>query len=161
MQDRINRAMGGLAAAFMTFALTLPAAAEEAKDCPTGDLPEAGTIEATATTVGFIVGARWGEGTLTLTDGSQHKFTFSGAKIIETGVAEVQITGKVFNLAKLEDFPGDYSAISGGLTVIEGIAGGAVLKNKNCVYIHADAESQGVRLSAPAPGGVLVDFAEE
>jgi hypothetical protein len=62
-----------------------PAAAED--DCPKGDLPVTGTAEGRATTVGFIVGARWGEGTLTLNDGSQHKFTGKGAKLIETGVA--------------------------------------------------------------------------
>jgi hypothetical protein len=69
-----------------------PAAAED--DCPKGDLPVTGTVEGRATTVGFIVGARWGEGTLTLNDGSQHKFngrqhkfTGKGAKLIETGVA--------------------------------------------------------------------------
>ena len=46
------------------------------------------------------------------------------------------------------------AAVSGGLTVIKEIAGGAVLNNDNRVYINVDIE--GVRLSAPAPGGVLI-----
>ncbi len=136
-----------------------PASAAE-KVCPKVDSPPSGTIKAQAKTVGFIVGVRWGEGTLTLNDGSQHKFTFSGAKLVETGAATVAIEGEVYNLKRLEDFPGDYGTISGGLTLIKGVVGGAVLSNSNCVYIRAKAESEGVRLSAPAPGGVLVKFAE-
>ena len=143
----------------LTFATlqSVPAAAE---DCPEGDLPAAGTIEGRATTVGWIVGARWGEGTLTVNDGSQHKFTGSGVKLLETGAAEVTFKGSVHNLEKLEEFEGDYAAVSGGLTVIKGVAGGAVLNNDNCVYINIDIESEGVRLSAPAPGGVLIKFEE-
>ena len=144
-----------LTAVVLTFAMLQSAGAAE-KDCPTGDLPVAGTIEGRATTVGYIVGVRWGEGTLTLNDGSQHKFTGSGAKLLETGVAEVTFKGNLYNLENLEDFEGDYAAVSTGLTVIEGITGGAVLNNDNCVYINVDIESEGVRLSAPAPGGVLI-----
>ncbi len=148
-----------LSAAVLVFAMLQSAAAAE-KDCPKGDLPVSATIEGRATTVGWIVGVRWGEGTLTLNDGSQHKFTGSGAKLLETGVAEVTFKGNVYNLEKLEDFEGDYAAVSTGLTVIKGITGGAVLNNDNCVYINIDIESEGLRLSAPAPGGVLIKFEE-
>ena len=61
---------------------------------------------------------------------------------------------------RIATLSGDYAAISQGLTLIEGLTGSAVLTNDNCVYIEVDAESQGVRLSAPAPGGVLIEFAE-
>ena len=136
-----------------------PSVAQE-KDCPDVEPVLAGTVKGTMTTAGFIVGARWGGGTLTLNDGTVRDFNASGAKLLETGVAEVQFTGNVYNLEKLEDFPGDYAAISQGLTLIEGITGSAVLTNENCVYIEVDAESQGVRLGAPAPGGVLIEFEE-
>ena len=144
-----------LGAAVLVLAAPEPVAAAE-KECPKGDLPVAGTVEGHATTVGFIVGVRWGEGILNLEDGSQHKFTAKGAKLLETGVAEVTFKGQIYNLEKLEDFEGDYGAVSGGLTIIKGITGGAVLSNDNCVYINVEAESEGVRLSAPAPGGVLI-----
>ena len=155
----MTRTLGmALAAVALTFA-TLPIATAIAEDdCPKGDLPVAGTVEGRATTVGWIIGVRWGEGTLTLNDGSQHKFTGSGAKLLETGAAEVTFKGKVHNLAKLDDFEGDYGAVSGGLTVIEGLDAGAVLKNDNCVYISVDIETEGVRLSAPAPSGILISL---
>ena len=149
-------------AALTVLALTLatasfaPALAED--DCPKGDLPAAGTVEGRATTAGYIIGVRWGEGTLTLNDGSARKFTGEGAKLLETGVAEVTFKGKVYNLAKLEDFAGDYGAVSGGLTVIEGLDAGAVLKNENCVYMNVDIDTEGVRLSAPAPSGIMIKF---
>ena len=77
-----------LTAVALTFA-ALQSAAAVAEDCPKGDLPVSATLEGRATTVGFIIGVRWGEGTLTLNDGSQHKFTGSGAKLLETGAAKV------------------------------------------------------------------------
>ena len=136
-----------------------PSIAED-RNCPDVEPVLAGTVKGTMSTAGFIVGIRWGEGTLILNDGTTRDFNASGAKLLETGVAEVQFTGNVYNLDKLEDFPGDYSAVGQSLTLIEGLTGSAVLTNKNCVYIEVDAESQGVRLSAPAPGGVLIEFAE-
>ncbi len=148
-----------LTAVALTFAMLQSAAAAE-KDCPEGDLPVSATIEGHATTVGWIVGVRWGEGTLTLNDGSQHKFTGSGAKLLETGAAEVMFKGNVYNLEKLEHFEGDYGSVSGGLTVIKGLDAGALLTNDNCVYLNLDMESEGIRLSAPAPGGVLIKFEE-
>ena len=42
--------------------------------------------------------------------------------------------------------------------VSSGVAGGAMLKNENCVYLNVDIESEGLRLSAPAPGGVLISL---
>jgi hypothetical protein len=147
-----------LGVAITAFAIVPNALAAAKKECPKGDLPVVGTVEGHMTTVGFIVGARWGEGILTLTDGSQHKFTAEGAKLLETGAAEVTFKGNVYNLQKPEDFEGDYGSISGGLTVVEGITGGAMLTNDNCVYINVEVESEGLRLSAPAPGGVLVKF---
>jgi hypothetical protein len=147
-----------LTALALTFAMAPLAPVMAADDCPKGDLPAAGTVEGRATTAGWIVGVRWGEGTLTLNDGTQHKFTGEGAKLLETGAAEVTFKGKVYNMAKLEDFEGDYGAVSGGLTVIKGLDAGAVLKNDNCVYINVDIDTEGVRLSAPAPSGILIKF---
>ncbi len=149
----------GVAAIALTFAMIQTAVATE-QDCPEGDLPVSATVEGYAKTIGWIIGVRWGEGTLTLKDGSQYKFTGSGVKLLETGAAKVTFKGNVYNLSKLEDFEGDYAAVSGGLTVVKGLTGGAILKNSNCVYINLEVESTGVRLSAPAPGGVLIKLEE-
>ncbi len=132
-----------------------------AQDCQSEGLTQAGTYEATAKGVGFILGARWGEGTLTLTDGSQHSFTFNGGKLLDTGVAQTTIKGNVYNLNKLEDFAGDYGVFGGSLTLVKGVAGDSVISNESCVFVDVtDFESEGVRLSAPAPGSVVIKLEE-
>ena len=54
-----------LAAVALLFATLQPASGAE-QDCPKGDLPVSATIEGRATTVGWIVGVRWGEGRASL-----------------------------------------------------------------------------------------------
>ena len=45
--------------------------------------------------------------------------------------------------------------------VVKGLKGGITAKNSsNCVYIHADSATEGVRLSPPAPGGVQIKLAD-
>jgi hypothetical protein len=144
-----------------TLAWMLPQTAQaDQKDCPKGDVEKSGTFQANIKTVGFIVGVRWGEGTLTLNDGSQHKIHLEGAKLLEYGAEEVTLTGEVLNLKKLEDFPGGYGAIGGGVTLGDLGVGAVTLSNDNCVYINAKADAEGLRLSAPAPGGALISFVE-
>ena len=144
-------------AAAISFLIWQPAHGAE-KECPKEGVTKAGTFKAEVMTVGFIVGARWGEGVLTLNDGSQHKIHLEGAKLLEYGAEKVTLTGEVLNLKALEDFPGDYGAIGGGITIGEAGIGGVTMSNDNCVYINATADAEGLRLSAPAPGGVLITF---
>ncbi len=137
-----------------------PANAEaESKDCPQSKAVKAGTIQATVKTVGFIAAARWGEGTLTLNDGSEHRFHAAGGKLLEAGAAEVEVTASVYDLDKLEDFAGDYGAITTNLVIIKGLGGAGVLSNEHCVYIEIDeTDSTGLKVNAPAPGAVQISF---
>ena len=94
-----------VALAVVALTLAAPEAARAAqKDCPKENVEKSGTFQAEITTVGFIVGVRWGEGTITLNDGSQHKIHLEGAKLLEYGAEKVTLTGEVLNLKKLEDF---------------------------------------------------------
>ena len=52
-----------------------------------GGLTKSGTIVATAKSVGFFAGIRWGGGEVTLNDGQKFKFKFKGLKVLDTGVA--------------------------------------------------------------------------
>jgi len=78
-------------------------------------LVKAGTIEVKGGTVGFLVGFRWGSGTLTLNDGTKLKFSFRGLKVLETGAVEIKAVGTVYNLKKPADFEGTYTGFSGDL----------------------------------------------
>ena len=105
-------------AALVSICLASVSLAAETKDCPERELIPAGTFVAVVKSIGFIVGARWGQGTLTLKNGDAHRFSLSGAKILEFGAAEKRLKGTVYNLNKLDEFPGLFLGIGGGLTVI-------------------------------------------
>ncbi len=134
--------------------------AEEKVDCPDRELVKSGTFTATVNSVGLIVGARWGEGTLTLTSGESHKFSLEGAKLMEVGAAEIELSGTVYNLEKLEDFQGVYLGIGGGLAVATATLGGMSISNGVCVVMNAtDQGGKGLRASMPiGPGGVEITF---
>jgi hypothetical protein len=57
-----------------------------------------GKVRFTSTAVSLGVGAEWGEGTLTLNDGSQHPFKMKGIKVIGVGYKKVSAVGTVYNL---------------------------------------------------------------
>ncbi len=53
-----------LVAVAVTWAAPHTADAQQ-QDCPQDNVEKSGTFQANIKTVGFIIGARWGEGTLT------------------------------------------------------------------------------------------------
>ena len=148
------------AAAAIVLSFSVATSAEEKQNCPDRELVKSGTFTAVVRSVGFIVGARWGTGTLTLNNGDSHNFSLKGAKIMEIGAAKKQLAGVVYNLEKLEDFPGTYLGIGGGLTVATAGLGGVSITNGPCVVMNAKAEaSKGLQVSMPiAPGGVRIAF---
>ena len=121
-------------------------------------LVKAGTIEVKGGTVGFLVGFRWGTGTLTLNDGTKLKFSFKGLKLLETGAVEGKAVGTVYNLKKPADFEGTFTGFSGGMTLGKELFGFVNLENARGVIVSVKSANKGVRLSAPGPGGVHVSF---
>ncbi len=124
-------------------------------------LVEAGTIEVKGGNVGFLIGFKWGTGTLTLNDGTKLKFSFKGLKLLETGAVEINATGKVYNLKKPADFEATYSSFSGGMTIGKELFGFVNIENAKGVIISLKSKNKGVRLSGPGPGGVDVSFQPE
>ena len=86
-------------------------------------LVKAGTLEVKGGTVGFLVGFRWGTGTLTLNNGTKLKFSFRGLKVLETGAVEIKAVGTVYNLKKPADFEGTFTGFSGGMTIAKELFG--------------------------------------
>ncbi len=111
--------------------------------------------------MGFLVSVHWGKGTVTLKNGETHKFDVIGGKLIETGFGETHLKGTVYNLDKIEDLEGVYYGAASESALIKGRKGGITAKNSsNCVYIHAESATEGVRLSPPAPGGIQIKLAD-
>ena len=144
------------ATAFSNMALAQSAEAT-AKACDRDNLTQSGTLQFSMTSIGFLVGVRWGEGVLTLNDGFQLSFDVSGAKLLETGIATAKFEGEVYNLTNLEDFEGTYYGASTKITVIKG-KGELQTNNANCVFIKARSTGGGLQLSGPAPEGLSIKF---
>jgi len=132
--------------------------AQETQSCGERELVKAGTFSATGKTVGILVGARWGSGTVTLNNGDRFNFTFEGGKMLDIGVSETDILGVVYNLEKKEDFFGTFLGVGGGLAAVTKTMGGISYTNGKCVVLNGKAVgAEGIRLTNPiGPGGVKV-----
>jgi hypothetical protein len=114
------------------------AGAEETKGNPSGAM----TIKVTQVTAGL--GVSWGDGTLNF-KGKDYKFKVKGLNLIGVGVTSINAKGEVYNLQKLDDFPGTYYGVEAGATVIKGSAG-MVLKNSTGVMLNLKSERTGAAL---------------
>ncbi len=132
--------------------------AQETQSCGDRELVKAGTFRATGKTVGILIGARWGSGTVTLNNGESFRFTFEGGKLLDIGISKTDIFGVVYNLSKKEDFFGTYLGVGGGLAISTKAMGGVSFTNGKCVVVNGKAVGKsGVRLTNPlGPGGVIV-----
>jgi hypothetical protein len=138
---------------------TSMAYADEAPECDieAKGLPVDATLSGHVDSVGFIVGARWGDGVLKLANGDEKSFDIIGAKALETGASATDFTGEVYNLKNLADFDGTYYGASAKITVIAG-DGEGVFNNANCVIVKLKASGKGLQLSAPGAAAVHVSL---
>jgi hypothetical protein len=130
---------------------------EKAQACDRDTMVQSATLKFNLKTIAFLVGVPWGEGVLTLNDGFQLTFDVSGAKLLETGIANANFEGEVYNLNDIEDFEGTYWGASTKLTLVKG-KGELQTNNSNCVFIRARPTGGGLQLSAPAPEGLAIKF---
>jgi hypothetical protein len=110
-----------------------------------------GTVEFSGGSIAAGIGFSWGSGTLTF-KGVKYPITVSGLSVgASAGATSVTASGSVFNLNRLEDFDGNYTAVGTGVTV----GGGAsvlTMKNQNGVVIDKVATTQGLKFSLDAAG---------
>jgi len=108
------------------------------------------TVEFSGGTVAAGVGFSWGSGTLTY-KGKKYPFSVSGLTAGNAGAASVTASGSVYNLNKVEDFEGNYTAVGTGAAVG---GGGSVttMRNQNGVVIDSVATSQGLAISLGTGG---------
>jgi hypothetical protein len=100
--------------------------------------------------VAFGIGFSWGKGVLTF-EGKEYPFKVSGLSVVDVGITKATSAGKVFNLKKIEDFNGNYTAGSAEGTVAGG-AGVLKMKNQNGVEIELVSTTQGVNLKLALEG---------
>ena len=115
------------------------------------------TVQLKEGSVAVGVGYSWGSGTLHY-KGKNYPLKVKGLSIGQVGASKIEATGKVFNLAKLDDFSGNYTAAGVEATVAGG-AGASALKNQNGVVIHLTSTTRGLNFKV-APEGVQLTLAQ-
>lgn len=102
--------------------------------------------------VAIGIGYTWGHGTLyNSKDQKQYKFKLSGVSVADVGGAGITAEGEVYNLATPADLSGNYSAMTAGMTIIEG-GSVAYLKNDKGVVIKLHSQTGGLRFNLSANG---------
>ena len=108
------------------------------------------TLKLSAGSVAAGVGISWGSGTLTY-KGKDYPISVTGLSVGDVGVTKVEASGKVYNLKKLEDFNGNYTAVTAGATVAGG-GGATAMRNQNGVSAELVATTQGLKFNMGAAG---------
>ena len=125
---------------------TLGMAADEKPDA---------TLSFSGTAIAVGVTATWGEGTLHLS-GRDYPFKAQGIGLVGVGESSFKASGEVYHLTKVEDFSGNYVAVSAAAALAQG---GLVttMQNEHGVVIRMKSTSSGVQLMA-AVGGITVEL---
>jgi hypothetical protein len=108
------------------------------------------TIKLVSKSVAAGVGVTWGSGKLTY-EGKTYDITVDGLSVGSAGAASITAKGKVYDLKKLEDFDGNYTAAAAGAT-IGGGGGGVTMQNQNGVTVKMTATTKGVSLTLATAG---------
>jgi hypothetical protein len=114
------------------------------------------SMEVTAVSVG--IGMSWGTGILTFRN-ENHPFRVRGLGMVGVGGNKVRATGTVFNLDRLEDFPGTWAEIDSAAVLGRSSSGGISLSNGK-VHMILSGERKGAKLAAGG-GVVTIRFAED
>src|SRR5258708_3734662 len=134
------------------FVSVIAAAADGASSSPPvaeGAIPSA-YVWLSGGSVAIGIGYSWGHGTLyNSKDQKQYKFKLSGVSVADVGAAGITAEGEVYNLTSPQDLSGNYSAVTAGLTIIEG-GSVAYLKNEKGVVIKLHSQTGGLRFNLSA-----------
>ena len=110
-----------------------------------------GSVTLTGTSIAAGIGWSWGSGTLTMLDGSQHRFKISGLDIVAVGIKQATAVGNVYHLKNVKDFEGKYVKAAAGIAVGGG-AGAATMQNDKGVVMNLTGTNQGVDIRLPVSG---------
>jgi hypothetical protein len=109
-----------------------------------------GTITLKGGSVAAGVGYTWGKGILVF-DGREYHVKVSGLSIVQVGVSSYTASGTVYDLTKVSDINGIYTAVSAGVAVAGG-ASATAMKNDKGVVIQMVSTHQGINFSLSAKG---------
>jgi len=142
--------MSGVFCAVIAAAVALPALAQAPaqKQYAAEDIAKAkpsGTVTLDEEQIRLILGGSEGKGVLTF-QGKTYPFTIKGGSVGGVGVTKVHATGNVYFLKNAADFPGTFSAVSAGVTVVKGV-GATSYQNTKGVYMKLKEKASGAELA--------------
>src|ERR1700677_3912495 len=136
----------------IVFVSGVAAAAESASPPVAEGAIPSGYVWLSGGAVAIGIGYTWGHGTLYYSKDQKHyKFKLSGVSIVDVGSAGINAEGEVYNLSSPTDLSGDYTAVTAGVTLIEG-GSLAYLKNDKGVVIKLHSQTGGLRFNLAAEG---------
>jgi hypothetical protein len=115
--------------------------------------PPITTIHIHGGSVGFIVGVGGADGYVVF-HGARYPIEVSGLKIGTIGVSSYELDGRVYNIRRIEDIEGDYSAGEASATAGAG-AGDIDMANGRGVEIRASSSSAGLQLTLGGGGATI------
>ena len=114
------------------------------------DKPADAMVQLSQGTVAAGIGYSWGGGTLRWGT-KTFPLKIRGLSIGQAGISQAEATGEVYNLTKLEDFNGNYTA-AGVEGTVAGGAGATALRNQNGVVIYLTTTTRGLNFKVAAEG---------
>ncbi len=142
----MRKSLALLLGALMVLALSLGTAAAEVKQ-PVGE------VSLNSKSIAIGIGVNWGSGTLTY-QGNKYPFSVEGLSVADLGIASVSAVGEVYDLKKVEDFAGTYTAVKAGIA-LGGGAEGVTMSNEHGVIVNLQATQVGIKLSLALQGMVI------
>jgi hypothetical protein len=134
-----------------TVAVAAEGATSGAPAIAEGSIPS-GYVWLSGGVIAVGIGYSWGHGTLyNSKDQKEYKFKISGVSVADVGGAGITAEGEVYNLTSPADLGGNYSAVTAGVTIIEG-GSVAYLKNDKGVVIKLHSQTGGLRFNLSANG---------
>ena len=132
-----------------------PPAPETAAPAPAAPQVPVGHVTIRRRDLSFMGNVAWGRGTLTF--GRQTRaFRMHGLGAGGIGFSRMDAEGDVFNLSRIEDFPGVYGQVRAGVVVGSSQVEGFIwLQNTNGVRIRLQPRRRGLALASGADGIVV------
>ena len=125
-----------------------------------GQVPD-GTVKITSRMVAPGIGLSWGEGVLTY-KGQDYPFTFKATGLfrdVDSKIAAAELSGRVFELKRLEDFSGNYQKVE----TKDSVSGGgtrAEMKNPKGVVVNLVSTVEGRKFTL-AREGMDIEFKKQ
>lgn len=108
------------------------------------------TLQLSGGSVAAGIGFSWGKGTLTY-KGKDYPISVNGLSLGKVGITGASASGEVYNLKKLKDFDGNYTAAGAGMTVVGGRSA-VTMSNQNGVRVRLISTTRGVDVTLGGGG---------